>query len=68
MSVEPIYDRRPSWRVIRAIHRELRRQSLDCDVSNLGQLTDMGQADVVGIVDLAMLAFVTEQSLRREFG
>ena len=53
--------------VVRAINRELQRQASEGALESCGTVDANGQVTVVGKVDLAMVAFVTEQVLLAEF-
>lgn len=67
MSAEPQHPRRPAWRVVRAMERELKRQGA---ISGEG-IDSMGRARPNGMaahIDLAALAEVTVLALQREFG
>lgn len=64
----PISERRPAWRVLRAMERELSNQHENYGVADVSSLDSMGRVTITGTVDLAALAAATEQALRREFG
>lgn len=59
---EFIHERRPSWRVIRAMAAELQRQR-----RTLSTVNEDGHIEVTGPIDLAHLAHITEQAITREF-
>lgn len=54
-------------KVIRAMQRELWRQTTEGTVISAGQIDLNGHIVVEGKIDLAMLAYVTEQVLLQEF-
>lgn len=55
-------ERRPAWRVVRAMAAELQMQGV---VGSM--LNEHGQIEVSGKVDLAHLANIVEVALEREF-
>jgi hypothetical protein len=67
MSAEPHHERRPAWRVLRAMERELQNQGRT-DALAAGRLNFDGEIELAGAVDLAALAHVAEMALRSEFG
>lgn len=68
MSKQPISERRPAWRVLRAMERELSHQYELYGVKDLSSLNSHGQITLTGTLDLAALADATENALRKEFG
>ncbi len=64
----PLGERRPAWRVLRAMERELSHQFEIYGVKDLSSLNSLGQVTITGTLDLAALADATEHALRKEFG
>lgn len=66
-----IPDPRPRKRaraVIRAMQRELRRQVEQGTLLSCGTINENGHLVLEGLLDLPMLAFVTELAIVQEFG
>lgn len=64
----PLSERRPAWRVVRAMERELVHQSERYGMDDVSPLDSMGRIKLTGTLDLAALASATEHALRKEFG
>ncbi|MDE1914718.1 MAG: hypothetical protein KGJ57_17535 [Sphingomonadales bacterium] len=62
-----VNDRRPCWRVLRAMEADLRSQMRGGTLHHAGSLEDDGTIFVSGSIDLASLAHAAEDALRREF-
>lgn len=68
MATLPLSERRPAWRVLRAMERELAHQHDKYGIGDLSSLDSMGRITITGTLDLAALATATEHALRKEFG
>lgn len=60
-------DRRPAWRVLRAMERALRAQHRTKLITQLSGLDSNGRLIVSGQIDLASLAEATANALKAEF-
>ena len=67
MSVAFRHERRPAWRVVRALERGLHEQSRHGALTVVTALDADGRVVVHGTVDLAALAQIAEHALRAEF-
>ncbi len=61
-------DRRRALAVVRAMAKEIARQVAAGDMDRCTAPDSNGRVDCAGTLDLAMLAWVAEQTLLREFG
>jgi hypothetical protein len=58
---------RAALSVVRTIYRELQRQSREGELKHCEGLDENGRVKIAGVVDLAVLAYMLELALRREF-